>query len=147
MPNKKVQGGGYFFHEILHCVLHTAKYRDACTALGVFIDHDPAGALDEDDKREMRLLLTKTHYKLIFNDNAPQKLWELKFDKDFTLTSDDDENENRRRGRKVRRLKGSMQIFVEMKSEKRRILHVDPFDSVWSLKMHIEVVLRLKLYY
>jgi len=133
-------------------ILHTAKYRDACTALGVFIDHDPAGAIDEDDKRKMRLLLTKTHYNLIFNEVAPQKLWELKFEHDSLIiySSDDEEGikatndlvlkvlkANRNRGLKARRLKGSMQILVKSMQGSWN-MNVDPLDSIESLKTQIK---------
>merc|ERR1719233_624823 len=71
-------------------ILHTSKYREACTALGVFIDHDPAGAKEDDDKREKRLLITKTHYSLIFNYSPPPKFWDLKFEH-CPLSNDDDD--------------------------------------------------------
>jgi len=130
-------------------ILHTAKYRDACSALGVFIDHDPAGALDKDDKRELRLMLTKTHYNLIFNEIAPKKLWELKFEQDPLIihsSSDDDEIKatgnlaliaNRERGRKARRLQGSMQIVVKTMRGSLN-MNVNPRDSIESLKTQIK---------
>ena len=109
-------------------ILHTAKYREACTALGVFIDHDPSGATEEDDKREERLLLTKTHYSLIFNTKAPSKFWELSFEQHPDVI------------RKTRRrLRGGMQIFVITTRGKRITLEVEPSESIKSVKLKIKV--------
>ena len=119
-------------------VLHTAKYREACTALGVFIDHDPSGATEEDDKREKRLLLTKTHYSLIFNTEAPINFWQLRFEQlpDGVLqdTRNFDHEESQRR-----RFRGGMQIFLKNLKGQRITLEVKPSESIESLKLKIKV--------
>ena len=121
-------------------ILHTAKYREACTALGVFIDHDPSGATEEDDKREERLLLTKTHYSLIFNTKAPSKFWELMFEQH----PDDIPTPKYTRNFEVKvskrkRLRGSMQIFVISLTGKRITLEVKPSESIESVKLKVKV--------
>ena len=121
-------------------ILHTAKYREACTALGVFIDHDPSGATEEDDKREERLLLTKTHYSLIFNTKAPSKFWELMFKQHpddiptpkYTMNFEVKVS-------KRKRLRGSMQIFVISLTGKRITLEVQPSEYIESVKWKIRV--------
>ena len=59
-------------------ILHTKQYRLTCTALGVYIDHDPAGAGDPESVREKRLKMTKAFYKTVFNEDAPDKYWKMK---------------------------------------------------------------------
>jgi len=61
-------------------LLHTAEYRAACSSLGVFIDHDPRGAPSSDSERVKRLLLTTTHYSIIFNHPAPVEYWGLEYE-------------------------------------------------------------------
>jgi len=68
-------------------LLHTAQYRAACSALGVFIDHDPEGALSSDSVRKNRLLLATTHYSIIFNQPAPVKFWGLEYEPDKAAES------------------------------------------------------------
>ena len=121
-------------------ILHTVKYREACTSLGVFIDHDPFGSEEEDDKREKRLLLTKTHYSLIFNTKAPSKFWELMFEQH----PDDIPTPKYTRNFEVKvskrkRLRGSMQIFVISLTGKRITLEVKPSESIESVKLKVKV--------
>ena len=114
-------------------ILHTVKYREACTSLGVFIDHDPFGSEEEDDKREKRLLLTKTHYSLIFNIGAPLNFWELKFEK-RPISSDVAD------GPKDRRLRsGYMCIFLKTLRGQTKTLRVKPSESIESVKLKIKV--------
>ena len=127
-------------------ILNTAKYRDACTAFGVFIDHDPSGAQDKDDKRGKRLLLTKTHYSLIFNVTPPLKFWELRFGQDSIISSDDggcDLKDNKDLKLKINRKRvheaRSIKIKVKMLTGKTLFMDVDLSDSIKSLKMEIWV--------
>ena len=93
------------WHEHLQ---HTAKYREACSVLGqgVFIDHDPDGALSSRSLREKRPLLTKTYYSIIFNQPAPVKYWGLEYEVADTVDlinesdSSDDGRDNRKGGSK-----------------------------------------------
>jgi len=125
-------------------ILHTSKYREACTALGVFIDHDPAGAKEGDDIRQKRLLLTKTHYSLIFNTMAPPKFWELKFEQlpipDGIAINVSDTSKFEPRDSKRMRLRGGIQIFVIMTSGRRITVEVKPLDSIEELKAKIKDV-------
>ena len=133
-------------------ILHTAKYREACTALGKFIEYDPSEGQDGDDRRKKRLFLTKTHYSLIFNNTAPKKFCELEFNPYANFSSSDEEddlNDNsdieleniRKRGRKARRLRGSMQVYVKTLVGNIHAFRVDPSDSIWSLKTQIKVII------
>ena len=116
-------------------ILNTAKYREACTALGVFIDHDTIGAKEEDSKREKRLLLTTTRYSLIFNDRAPFKFWELKFEQcPVFVTRNFEHTESTRM-----RSRSDMQIFVKMTTGKTITLDVRLSESIESVKSKIKV--------
>ena len=91
-------------------ILHTAKYRAACSALGAFIDHDPEGALSSDSVRENRLLLATTHYRIIFNYPAPAEFWALKHevaDATVDLTNESDSSDDGRDNRKRKRSRSS----------------------------------------
>ena len=76
-------------------ILYTAKYRAACTALGVTIDHSPAGAEDEESVRENRLLLTTSNYKVLFNQAAPSQFWQLKYDSEYGEVKPEVEDERK----------------------------------------------------
>lgn len=88
-------------------LLHTAQYRAACSALGVFIDHDPEGALSSDSVRKNRLLLATTHYSIIFNQPAPVKFWGLEYEPDM-----DAETNMKEGGGQKKRLVGINFIFL-----------------------------------
>ena len=126
-------------------ILNTAKYREACTVLGVFIDHDPSGAMDEDDIREKRLLLTTTHYSLIFNNEAPLKFWELKYkqlmssDDDEFMSSEDDAPKVTRILNPRKKMRGGIQIFVTNYLGKVITLEVKLSESIESVKSIIKV--------
>jgi len=137
-------------------ILHTVSYREACSALGVFIDHDPKAALASDSMRRKRLLLTTTHYSIIFNQPAPAKYWGLRYQlatpsipDTMDLTNDPDSNSNGREKRKRRckekwgnnrggppkkRKASEMEIFVKTLTGESVTLVVEPYDTIENVK-------------
>ena len=56
-------------------LLDTAKYRAACSELGVTIDHNPAGAEDMVLVRDKRLKMTRAFYKTVFCEAPSEQFW------------------------------------------------------------------------
>jgi len=131
-------------------LLHTAQYRDACSALGANIDHSPAGAQDQHLVREKRLVLTKAFYMTVFQLIPPSKFWELNFDEHHVDLDKEDFDEDHVDLDNVQevivieddvplKLRQGMQIYVKTNTGKTITLRVKPSDSIEKVKDKIRV--------